>query len=39
MQVVYKNKNEECNSREASSVGIIICAREISRCLEEECNE
>ena len=37
MQVIYKDKDKEGNSREADSVGVIICARRISRHLKEKC--
>jgi len=37
MQTLYKNKDEEDDSREANSMGIIIYTRRISRYLKEEC--
>ena len=37
MQVVYKDKDEEGNSRGADSVDVIICARRISRHLKGKC--
>ncbi len=34
MQVIHKNEDERSNSGGADTMGIIICARRISRCLE-----
>jgi len=36
MQVIHKDKDERGSSKGADSVGTIICARRISRHLEEE---
>ena len=36
MQVIYQNKDEERSSREANLVSTIICARKISRYMEEK---
>jgi len=37
MQTIYKDENERGSSRKTDSVGVIICARRVSRHLEEEC--
>ena len=36
MQIILENKNGRSYSREADLMGFIICAREISRCIEEK---
>ena len=36
IQIVYQNENKKCGSREADTVGIIICTESVSRYLEGE---
>ena len=37
MQALHKNKDEECLSREADLVDVIIYTKRVGRHLEEEC--
>jgi len=39
MQIVFEDKDEENNSRRTSSMGPLIYARRISRCIEGKCNK
>ena len=39
MQIVFEDKDEGNNSRRTSSMGPLICAERISRCIEGECNK
>ena len=34
MQIIFKNKDKENNSRRLNSVDIIICIERVSRCIE-----
>ena len=36
MQIIYKNENEEYNSRGAGTISLIIYAGKIGRCLERK---
>ena len=36
MQAVYTNENKRNTSRRTNPVGIVICARRSSRCVEGE---
>jgi len=36
MQIIYQNENERSGSQRTDSVGVIICAGRVGRCLERK---
>ena len=36
MQVIFEDKDERNNSREANPMNTIICAERVSRCMKRE---
>ena len=38
MQIVFKNEVERSNGRITGTVGLVVCAGRIGRCMEGECS-